>query len=193
MTRRAPLLVLLLLGLAPAQAADDALERLAGYVDAAPFAALADDATTKIEITLPRAMLALVGAADPELRSVVNGLELIHAVVLELDDETPAARLDRLATTLDSTGAGLVRKGWQRLASITEPRGATVQVLMLQSGEQIRGLVVLLVDRAERTAVFANIAGLIDLAGLQRMGEHLEIPGLDAIPQRGPAGEKRAD
>jgi hypothetical protein len=189
----AVLALLLALAIGPAHAADPALERLAGYVDASAFAALADEETTKVVVTLPKSLLKLVSAADPELSGLVGGLEMIQAVVLELGEGTPASRLDRLATVLDSTGTSLVGKGWQRLASISEPRGATVQVLMLQSGEEIRGLVVLLVDRHERSAVFANIAGLIDLAGLQRMGEHLDIPGLDAIPSQGDRGKSPQD
>ena len=61
-------------------------------------------------------------------------------------------------------------------------------MLALSDGEAIQGLVVMVVDRSEEGGaelVFANIAGAIDLAAIQQIGEGFNVPGLDGLDLEG--------
>ena len=165
----------------------------AGWAQTKPAAAELVDATRLVEavgeenvrlrITIPKAILAALSGAggDPEIGSVVSGLESMNAVILDLSNAERAARARKAARDLE---ADLRGKGWEELAYVQE-EGATVRVLVRTDGEskQIRGLVVLVIDTTddEPALVFANVTGTIDLAKLQQIGQGLNVPGLSDL------------
>lgn len=188
--------VALLCGLiaGPSQAADANAPDIAGYVDGAAFTRLAGDAAETIEVSLQGPLLEALAKFDPELSQLVSGLKSIHAVILNFDsvgdDERPplaagelTAKLDRLAATIASTEQRLLGQGWQRVARVKDGT-ANIQVLVLNNAQSIQGLVVMLIDTDEKQVIFTNVAGIIDLAAIEKMGEKLEIPGLDQLKKK---------
>jgi hypothetical protein len=80
----------------------------------------------------------------------------------------------------------LLKKNWVRLAKVRDG-SEQVSVLILNDETSIRGLTVMVSDSGPGGSfVFANVAGLIDLAAIQRLGEQMNIPGLDQIRSEEP-------
>jgi hypothetical protein len=108
---------------------------------------------------------------------IACGLEWIGAVVIELGDR--ADNEFRGQELIEKTEKKLLGKGWERLARVQEG-GEDLKVLMLPSGRSVLGLVVLIVEEDE--IVFANVAGNIDMAQLRKLGDQMDIPGLENLP-----------
>jgi len=53
---------------------------------------------------------------------------------------------------------------------------------MLEKNETVFGLVVMVFDPSEPNMIFTNIVGNVDLATLGKLGEKMDLPGLDQIP-----------
>jgi hypothetical protein len=151
-----------------------------GLVDSSAFVELAggDDAVT-IEVNLGGSLLKALARVDPGLYELVGGVERIHAVILRLGDESSFAGASRV---IGQTSKSLIGGGWERIARVREDDG-DVQVLVLNDEESIQGLVVMAVNRGDGELIFANVAGIIDLAKLQALGERMEIPGLEELDQ----------
>jgi hypothetical protein len=167
--------ILLIIVAAPALAEER--ERSPGYVDGSMFLDLATEDTTSVEINLSGAILKAIASADADLQQLAGGLESIHAVILEFTDEARVAKVQELLLQKEKE---LRNKNWEVLTRIKEGTGR-VTVLVLNDGEAIQGLVVLVSDGGE--VVFANIAGTIDLNAIAKLGESFDIPGLDDIVQ----------
>lgn len=177
----ATLLVASLAG-ATALAADPALKKSPGFVDPEPFLDLADEKGRLIEINLPGKLLRLitgpVRSQEPELASLIDGLEWIGAVIVGTED---AARLEAGRALVRQTEKRLLGKGWEKLAVMQE-EGTMVKVLILNTETTIGGLVVMITN--DEQVIFTNIAGIIDLAKLESLGETLNIPGLESLGQQ---------
>jgi hypothetical protein len=116
---------------------------------------------------------------DPELKRLAGGLQSIRALVLDLGTGDVATGARKTMQRFEATLNG---RGWQRLAFVQE-ESSEVRILALSDGEKIQGLVVMVVERGAESSelVFANIAGTLDLAALQSIGEKLDVPGLDDL------------
>ena len=162
---------------APLGAASGGHKGLPGFVDAQKLIDLVGDDAVLVEVSLHGALLRALTRVDPELHALVGGVESIHAVIVEL----PGERLDpRVVEAVRATERGLLGRGWERLARVRDDDGE-LKVLVLARDERIEGLVVLGVDREEDRLVFANLAGLLDLDAISRIGAELDIPGLDGL------------
>jgi hypothetical protein len=160
-----------------AQAAGTGDEKIPGYVDCSGFLDLAGEDTGSVEVNLQGALLKALVGIDPELKAVVGGLRSIHAVILHCGDK---GRADRAVRLIRGTEERLVGRGWDVLTRVRNGT-SNVTVLVLSGEETIDGLVVLAADASGNEVVCANIAGLIDLAAIAKLGEHLDIPGLDEV------------
>lgn len=170
-------LLLVTLAVSPAWAQKD-YSKIRGFVDKDDFTGLVGDEDVQIEVWLPGSLLQLVTAVDPELGDLVAGLELAQAVVVETEDSAKAAKL---AERVRATESSLLKRGWVRLAKIKDG-SEHVSVLILNDETSISGLTVMVSDAGPGGSfVFANVAGRIDLAAIQRLGEQMDIPGLDQI------------
>lgn len=157
--------------------------KVMGFVDKERFVGLVDEEDLQIEIWLPRSLIQIVGAVDPELGELVSGLELAQAVVIETDNEETARKLAELVR---STESALLKKNWVRLAKIKDG-SEHISILILSDDETIRGLTVMVIDSGPGGSfVFANVAGVIDLASIQKLGEQLNIPGLNQLETEKP-------
>jgi len=182
----------LALAVAPAEAAGPVREPVPGFVDGTKLAALAGDDAVSVEVTLGKTLLKPILRADPELEALAGGLESIYALVLEIDSASVAEQVVREIREIESR---LIGRGWERVARVRE-RDEEVKVLVLVEDEKTySGLVVMVVDRSGTPAeiVFANIAGTLDLAAIERLGERLDVPGLSDITIEGTEQEKREE
>ena len=141
--------------------------------------AFGDDAVS-LEVTLPQPLLKMITGADPELHALAGGLKSIYALILDLND---AAAVDKARKMVRDVEKRLVSDGWERMARIRDEE-AEIKVLVLMKDEnRIDGLVVMIVnaEEDEPTLVFANIAGTIDLASLEKLGDEMDLPGLEDL------------
>lgn len=166
-------LLLCSLAAAPAAIAADG----PGYVDPSPFKEIAGEDAVSVEINLSGAFLKTIAAANEDIHDLIGGLEAIQAVVLDLNG---ASRSERARKTILDIENRLQKRAWERIALIREDDGE-VRILVLADGEAIQGLVVMVIDMDEGEMIFANIAGELDLAAIQSIGESMEIPGLDDL------------
>lgn len=173
-------LLLLVLVSSPAVAEKKDLSKVPGYVDGAGFIELVGDEAVMIEVSIHGALLKVLASVDPELQELVGGLESIHAVILEADDDKTAARILDL---MRRTERRLMGQGWERLARVRDDE-TEVKVLVLNDDKAILGLVVM-VAGDDKEFVFANIAGTLNLAAIAAIGESFDIPGLDELGSHG--------
>lgn len=165
---------LALLAAAPSFAAED-LTKLRGFVDGKPFVDAVGEGGVTVEVSLGGALLSALTKIDPELHALAGGLKSLHAIVLQTEDE---ARTTKVRSLVESVQERLKRDGWEALATIRE-EGSVVRILVLNDDEAIQGLVVMVVEEGE--VVFANLAGVLDLAAIAAIGEGLDLPGLDKL------------
>ncbi len=177
------LALLAALAAGPLWAQAKAYTKILGFVDKDRFTGLVGEDDVQIEVWLPGSLLQIVKAVDPELGDLVGGLELAQAVVIETEDGETARKL---AERVRSTESWLLKRGWVRLAKIKDG-SEHVSVLILTDDETIRGLTVMVSDSGPGGSfVFANVAGVIDLAAIQRLGQKMNIPGLNQLESEEP-------
>jgi hypothetical protein len=164
----------------PPTAGEAAPPRSPGFVDGSSLLALAGEDAVTVEVALSGAILQALVRVDPEVASATQGLESIHALILEIKD---AERADRVRKRMLVIEEDLLGKGWQRLARVRDD-GAHVRVLARGDGKAIQGLVVMVADESEHEIVFANLAGAIDLEAVAKIGASFDVPGLDEIRPR---------
>jgi len=170
----------------PALAADKG-DVVRGYVDGQGFVDLADPDAELVEITLQGSLLRSLAQVDDELSQVVGGIERIHAVILQISPASePKAR-----DLLKRTEAGLTGNGWEIIARVRES-GSEMKVLVLNDQEKIRGLVVMGLDNDDRKLIFTNVAGVLDLAAIERVGAQFEVPGLEDLGAKSGKSGKRS-
>lgn len=164
-------------------AADRPLDTIPGYVDGAPFLRLAGDEAVSVEVNLHGSLLKALLKVDEELFRLAGGLESIHAVILNLSDgdERRRAMLGQLRDAVAATEQRLIRTGWERVATVKDPKSVS-KVLVLNDQDAIHGLVVMVVGEEE--VIFANLAGVLDLAAIERIGQRFDLPGLDQMRGR---------
>jgi hypothetical protein len=141
--------------------------------------AFGDDAVT-LEVTLPKSLLNVIVGADPELKTLAGGLESIYALILDLKDK---AAVDKARGMVRDVEKKLVADGWERMARIRDEEAEIKVLVLVQNEDTIDGLVVMIVNAEddEPNLVFANIAGPIDLAALEKLGDEVDLPGLKGL------------
>jgi hypothetical protein len=158
--------------------AAEPFEKHPGYVDCSMLQGLGGDDAGSVEVTLHGALLKALLSVDPELKQLAGGLQSIHAVVVDLGQDR-ADLFEKGRAQLLRAEKSLVGRGWERITKIQDS-GANVSVLVLSDEEKIDGLVVLVAGE-DGELVCANIAGDVDLAAIAKLGEKLDIPGLDDL------------
>ena len=179
-------LLALIIGL-PALAEPTDYSKIPGYVDSSTFVDLAggEDAI-RVQVTIPPSILRIVTAGmAEEMGEAIKGIHALHAVIVALDGGSAKTEA---RDVIRSMRKRLEKNGWQQLALIKE-EDAEVHVLILEGGEVIRGLLVLVMDADEGRLVFANIAGELDLEAIAQLGEQLDFPGLQDLDDLGSAKE----
>jgi len=147
-----------------------------GFVDSSAFVELAGgDEQIRIEVNIYHSMLQIVcKSLDEDFKDIVCGLDSIRAVILELESGQHGEAVEIVRTTSKS----LRKRGWERMALIRED-DEEIHVLVLNDEDRIEGLVVMVAGEDE--LIFTNIAGTLDLAAIQRIGEEMDLPGLEDL------------
>jgi hypothetical protein len=189
MCRRACWWLVLLLAALPAEAAGRAEPKSAGFVDGTKLAELVGDEAVTVEITLGSAILKPLFRADPELAALGGGIESIYALVLDIDSPAVA---DQAVRQIRDIERGLLERGWERVARVRESDEEVKVLVLAEDEETFGGLVVTVIDRSSGGAeiVFANIAGKIDLAAIESIGERFDVPGLGDLELERPEPPK---
>jgi hypothetical protein len=175
------LVLVLSIAVGPAAVAQrDDLAEHPGFVDGSRLAGLIPTDVEQVEVVevnlagpLLDAITPLLNEQDPGVGKIVDELRGVTAVVASGLDEATSARARAL---IDEMAGDLERDGWQRLVRVREKGGRTL-VLLHYSGQTLDGLTVLGAQANEVT--FVNIAGVIDLASISRLGASMNLPGLD--------------
>lgn len=168
----------LLLAAAPAVGQSKKKPPGPGFVDGKRLIDIVGDDAVVVEISLSKSLLNIMIGADPELKKQLGGLESIYALIVDLSDAEVA---DRARGQVRKIERQLVDDGWERIARIKETDAEIKVLVLLHDGdEMIEGLVVMIfsVEDDEPVLVFANIAGLIDMAAIEELGDELDLPGL---------------
>jgi hypothetical protein len=185
------LLSVLLAAGPPTPAAEREESRLRGFVDGSAFLSLESEDSEVVEIHIgPTLLGAIAGAAkdDGDAAAILHGLRSVSAYIVGLGkDAERTAKATKLFREIEER---LVREGWERLARVRQ-KGDRVNVFVLGGGKTVDGLVVLVFDRDEGQVVFANLAGSLDLAKLDRLHETLDVPGLDELSNEGKGDRKK--
>lgn len=168
-----------------ARAGDPDSSRIPGYIDGSAFADLADEGSKIVEVNIAAPLLKALSRAAPskdgeDVGELLRQLQSISAVIVELDKNP--ARIERAAKLVREMENRLKRERWERLARVRD-KDQKVGVFVRNDDKVIDGLVVLVLDQDEGKVVFANIAGVIDLARIGKLGEKLNVPGLDALKE----------
>jgi len=167
----------------PAFASGDA-PTVPGFVDGTKLAELAGDDAVTVEVTLGKTILRPLLRADPDLEALGGGLDSIYALVLQIESRSV---VQRVVAELRDIERRLMASGWERLARVRD-KDEEVKVLVLTEDEKtFGGLVVLVVEPEDGATqvVFANIAGQLDLAAIERLGDRFDVPGLEDLDLEG--------
>lgn len=115
-------------------------------------------ATPKVNINFGPAMMAgfaeTLRQANPELAGVLTGVTGLRVMVFEGVDSRGAE--PRVRGIINDLGA----RGWTQAVTV-EDDDTRVNLMLLEAGTSVNGLVLLLRDGAD-TAVFANVHGTLD-------------------------------
>jgi hypothetical protein len=193
---RTSLLALALLGAGPlgaapraalADPASPAVEppigaSLSDFFDPKFIADVADPDGELVEVNLPGTLLQGLAkglaAEEPGTAKALGGLRSVNALVVTVKPDKVEEAHRRVRMLSDE----LVAKGWSPMARVRD-KTSTVTVLSGKPAAdgRIDGLVVLVFDRDERELVDCELAGTFDLSQLGKIGESLDVPGLDAL------------
>jgi hypothetical protein len=150
-----------------------------GYVDFSMLDKLGQE--PKVEVNLRDPMLGLVGKFigedDPELKRLISSLKLVRVRVYTVTPDTK----ERLLAAGSETSQRLDRDGWERIVRVRD-EGEHVDVYFKPSSntEWIEGVLVIAVGEDDEAA-FVNIVGTIRPEDVARIGDHLDIDGMDKI------------
>lgn len=152
-----------------------------GYVDLSRVDSWFD-ADPTIAIDVEGELLSLVSDAshnsDPEFARLLRDLKAIHVRGYSLDDasiETIRQRTDALAQELE-------RQGWSRALFVRDD-DSTSRIYLRQTDDGIAGLTALTVDDADGRTVFINVVGPLHPDDLNRLGDELDVDGIDDMPR----------
>ena len=151
-----------------------------GFVDGTELIDIVGDDAVVVEVSLGKSLLRMMTGADPDLKQQLGGLESIYALIVDLSDPQTAELARAEVRKIERR---LVGDGWERIARIKESDAEIKVLVLLHDDEMIEGLVVMVfsLEDDEPVLVFANIAGLIDMAALEDLGEELDLPGLGEL------------
>jgi len=136
------------------------------------------------EVFLESNILQLVASVtqedEPELSSMLNGLDLVKVNVFEVSDKNE----NDIRNKIDEVDTKLVSQKWDRIVR-TKGGEEVVNVYIKTTGSKknIEGLVVTTLDKSGE-AVFVNIVGTIDLNKIRKLGDKFDIPSLDKVTKQ---------
>lgn len=127
-----------------------------------------------IEVNVEGALLRLVAEAarfeDPDLAVMLRRLEGVYVRGYDLSPNMAGRARDQAAVI----GKELQLRGWTTIVSVNE-RDEFVRMFARMDGEEIAGMVVMVIDENAREAIFLNIVGDVDPEEIGRIGSKFRV------------------
>jgi polynucleotide 5'-kinase involved in rRNA processing len=168
----ASLAVLVALGAATAMAQDPKIKT-------SQLDALASKASQTVDVNIDERLMQfaakfLNGKDEDEakVKDLVNGLKGIYVKSFEFENEGQYVEAD-----LEGIRSQLRNPAWNKIVNVRSKREGSVEVYLMQVGNNITGLAVLASDTKEVTVV--NIVGPVDLDKLTQLEGNFGIPDLE--------------
>jgi len=164
----APVLLLLVIGAAPARAqgAKLRLEQLD---------MLANKASETVDVSLDERLMQTTakifsGKDDVEIRDLLKGIKGIYVKSFSFEKEGEFSPVESIMSQLRGPG-------WSKILTVISKKdGENVEVYLMMTGDQIGGLAVLSIQPKEFTVV--NIVGPVDLEKLSKLEGQFGVPDL---------------
>jgi len=172
--------ILIALALATLASAAPAAEPLRGQLQIPEFAALADNASESVKVTLDSQLLGMgcrfLNADDPEqadVKKLCNSLQGIYVRSYTFDRDFAYPKAD-----VEGVRRQLSGPGWSRIVEARSNKENTnVDVFVLIDGGKAKGLGIIASEPREFTIV--NIVGNIDLEQLHSLEGKFGVPNLE--------------
>ncbi|HEX7180564.1 MAG TPA: DUF4252 domain-containing protein [Thermoanaerobaculia bacterium] len=134
------------------------------------------------EINLSGPLLRMIAGAsrsdDPEFAALLSGLQAIQVQVFPLAATDEAAVKGRIGNAV----RWLEDRGWAPTVRVREG-GEEVYIYLKEAEGRIVGMTLMSLTSGDEAAVI-NIVGRIDPEQLSRLGEELDLPHLDRVPDK---------
>lgn len=134
------------------------------------------------EINLSGPLLRMIAGAsrtdDPEFAALLSGLQAIQVQVFPLAATDEAAVKGRIGHAV----RWLEDRGWAPTVRVREGR-EEVYIYLKEAEGRIVGMTLMSLTSGDEAAVI-NIVGRIDPEQLSRLGEALDLPHLDRVPEK---------
>src|SRR6266436_5618975 len=115
---------------------------------------------------------------DAEIKEVLKGVKGIYVKRFKFEKEGEYSQAD-----LESIRLQLRSPGWNRIVSVGSKKEISIEVYLMQNGDQIEGMAVLATGAKELTVV--NIIGPVDLNKLSKLEGNFGVPPVgEAIRER---------
>lgn len=141
--------------------------------------ALAAKASQTVDVNIDEHLMQLtarfLSSKDPDeskVKDLVNGLKGIYVKSFEFETEGQYSEAD-----LEGIRSQLRNTAWNRIVNVHSKREGSVEVYLMEVGNQITGLAVLATEPKEITVV--NIIGPVDLDKLTQLEGEFGIPELE--------------
>jgi uncharacterized protein YejL (UPF0352 family) len=139
--------------------------------------ALAAKASQTVDVNLDERLMQLgakfLSDKDDEvkIKQLINGLKGIYVKSFEFETEGQYSEAD-----LEGIRSQLRNPAWNKIVNVSSKKEGSVEVYLMQLGNQITGLAVLAIDPKEVTVV--NIVGPVDLEKLSDLEGNFGVPEL---------------
>ena len=141
--------------------------------------ALAAKASQTVDVNIDERLMQLTARFlsskdddEAKVKELVNGLKGIYVKSFEFENEGQYTDAD-----LEGIRSQLRNTAWNRIVNVISKKEGSVEVYLMQTGDQISGLAVLATEPKEITVV--NIIGPVDLEKLTQLEGQFGIPDLD--------------
>jgi len=141
--------------------------------------ALAAKASQTVDVNIDERLMQLTARFlsskdddEAKVKELVNGLKGIYVKSFEFENEGQYTDAD-----LEGIRSQLRNTAWNRIVNVNSKKEGSVEVYLMQTGDQISGLAVLATEPKEITVV--NIIGPVDLEKLRQLEGQFGIPDLD--------------
>lgn len=185
---------LLLVLLAPAAGAQEALDKDPGYVDFSRLGLYSNEEDLEVEVTLQGGLIRMFSGIfreeEPELADALSKLRSFRFRLFSLPEGEIPEQRSRSAATISA----LEQRGWERVVQIrTSDNWSSLYIKW--RGETISGLFAVFLDE-EGSFGLINIVGEIDPLQIGRIGQEWDVDILEeaqrelSVPRNGDDGEE---
>lgn len=148
-------------------------------IETSQLDALAPKASQTVDVNIDERLIQLtarfLSSKEPDeakVKDIVNGLKGIYVKVFEFETEGQYTEAD-----VEGIRSQLRHTAWHKIVNVKSKREGSVEVHLMQVGNQISGLAVLATGPKEIAVV--NIIGPVDLEKLTKLEGEFGIPELE--------------